>query len=418
MKQRLLSFLFLLIGFSAWSSNRYWVGGSGVWNDRSHWAEVSGGNGGFSIPTQTDEVFFDAASLEKVADVSIPALSKAYASIIHFKHLPEQQLRLSGSGELFISKKLNIASEFEDAFLGSWTFLISDFHADNGSLIASKKNHLFQGKMIFKATGRLLLSEPVSIEGNLFVNNTIEVNGFNLYVSETCVATDFIFSGGTLHAKQNYKLNPTSTQRNANPNESPLNHIVTVVVIPNLCNGQCTATATATVSGGSGNFSYTWSNSQSTPTATGLCAGTYLVVVTDLVGGDQVPAFAIVTDPPPLVIFFSNTPPLCNGQCTGSSSATVAGGTPGYTYLWSPGAQTTTAISNQCAGTYTLAVTDLNGCTVSQISIITQPTPLLPNGVRTNITCNSTCNGTATVNPSGSTGPYTVNWMPGNFTTN
>jgi gliding motility-associated-like protein len=418
LKQRLLSLVFVLVSFSAWSANRYWVGGSGAWNEQSHWSETSGGKGGATLPTNSDQVFFDGASLQQQAEIFIPAAVKAFAASIHFQHSYEQQLIFTGAGQIFVSNNIQIETEFEDRFTGTWTFLIPDFGGDSPSLIVSKKNHLFQGKLAFKTSERHVLSEPVFIEGNLFVNNVIEVNGFNLYVSGTCVATDFLFVDGTLHAKENYKLNTTASQRNTNPNESPLNHIVTVVVIPNLCNGQCTATATATVTGGSGNFSYTWSNSQSTPTATGLCAGTYLVVVTDLVGGDQVPAFAIVTDPPPLVIFFSNTPPLCNGQCTGSSSSTVAGGTPGYTYLWSPGAQTTPAIANQCAGTYTLAVTDLNGCTVSQISIITQPTPLLPNGVRTNITCNSTCNGTATVAPSGGTGPYSVNWMPGNFNTN
>jgi alpha-tubulin suppressor-like RCC1 family protein len=43
-------------------ADRYWVGGSGNWNNTAFWAEVSGGEGGFSVPTQNDDVFFDANS--------------------------------------------------------------------------------------------------------------------------------------------------------------------------------------------------------------------------------------------------------------------------------------------------------------------------------------------------------------------
>ena len=42
--------------------NRYWVGNSGVWSDTAHWAATSGGAGGETVPTTTDDVFFDANS--------------------------------------------------------------------------------------------------------------------------------------------------------------------------------------------------------------------------------------------------------------------------------------------------------------------------------------------------------------------
>ncbi|HEU4719596.1 MAG TPA: SprB repeat-containing protein, partial [Bacteroidia bacterium] len=207
-----------------------------------------------------------------------------------------------------------------------------------------------------------------------------------------------------------------NAQRTSGPNLDPQSHTVTTVVVPNLCTGQCNATATAVVTGGSGSFSYQWSTvpTQTTQTATGLCAGTYLVVVTDLVNGDQVPAFAVVTDPNPLVIFFFNVSPLCNGQCNGSSTATVAGGTTPYTYQWGPpGNQTTPSISNQCAGTYTLTVTDNNGCVKVDSTTITQPAILAPNGTSANISCFAACDGTAAVAPTGGTPAYSYSWSSG-----
>lgn len=47
---------------SAAGTPRYWVGGSGDWNDNSHWSTTSGGAGGACIPTVFDNVYFNAAS--------------------------------------------------------------------------------------------------------------------------------------------------------------------------------------------------------------------------------------------------------------------------------------------------------------------------------------------------------------------
>lgn len=44
-------------------ADRYWVGGTGTWNDTSTtvWSTSSGGSSGASVPTSTDNVFFDQA---------------------------------------------------------------------------------------------------------------------------------------------------------------------------------------------------------------------------------------------------------------------------------------------------------------------------------------------------------------------
>ena len=57
----LLIFLFNI--HSAFALNYYWVGGSGNWNDLTHWVTTSGGaTNHVSLPTQSDDVFFDANS--------------------------------------------------------------------------------------------------------------------------------------------------------------------------------------------------------------------------------------------------------------------------------------------------------------------------------------------------------------------
>ncbi len=77
-------------------------------------------------------------------------------------------------------------------------------------------------------------------------------------------------------------------------------------------------------------------------------------------------------------------PIYCNGDCDGSLSANVSGGTPAYIYQWLPGGITV----GLCAGTYTVLVTDFNGCTATASSTLNQPSQLVPgNPITNNPTC-------------------------------
>ncbi|MBL0053743.1 MAG: SprB repeat-containing protein [Bacteroidetes bacterium] len=78
-------------------------------------------------------------------------------------------------------------------------------------------------------------------------------------------------------------------------------------------------------------YSYLWSNGQTTQTATGLAAGTHTVTVTDA-NGCTITDSIVVTEPAVLVITPTQTNVSCNGQSTGSATASVTGGTLQYTY--------------------------------------------------------------------------------------
>ncbi len=187
------------------------------------------------------------------------------------------------------------------------------------------------------------------------------------------------------------------------------------------CGGVCDGTATATITGGTPPYIYIWSNGSSTSTVslsntiTNLCAGPYTVQVTDA-NGCNLTGNVTITEPPILTSSTTSTNVTCNGACDGTATVIPAGGTPPYTYFWSPGnptGQGTVTISNLCPGTYTVLVTDANGCTSSSTAVITEPPVLLANPTATDVLCFGNCNGTATAAPTGGTSPYLYDWSPG-----
>lgn len=197
------------------------------------------------------------------------------------------------------------------------------------------------------------------------------------------------------------------------------NNVTTTASSTNiLCNGQCTGTGTANPSGGTPPYTYLWTGGQTTQIATGLCAGTYTVTVTDA-GSTTATATVTITQPTALTSSVqSQTNVLCFGQCTGSATITTGGGTPGYSYSWSPPGGTTVTITGLCAATYTCTITDANGCTRTQSVTITQPTALTSSiQSQTNVLCFGQCTGSATITAGGGTPGYTYNWTPSGGTT-
>jgi hypothetical protein len=183
------------------------------------------------------------------------------------------------------------------------------------------------------------------------------------------------------------------------------------------CNGACDGTATPVVSGGTPPY---LSNQQ-----INLCAGVYTITVTDGNGCTATASFTI-TEPPVLTVTitdlnFNGWDEPCNGDCLDTLVVLPSGGTPLYSYSWSSG-QITQVIPNTCAGTYTVTITDANGCTTSASFTVTEP-PLLTMGapVVTNPSCNGCPDGSLCLGPhSGGTPPYTYSITPvaGNFNGN
>jgi gliding motility-associated-like protein len=181
---------------------------------------------------------------------------------------------------------------------------------------------------------------------------------------------------------------------------------------PVSCFGACDGTATVGPVGGSGTYTYLWSpGGQTTPQVTGLCAGTYQVTITDS-EGCSIDASVLILGPDPFDVVASSTNETCNGPCDGTASITISGGAGGFTYLWSPGGQTTASVTGLCAGTWSVTATDANGCDTTLTFVIEPQQPIDAGLSTTDATCANGCDGTATVAPSNGIEPYTIVWSP------
>jgi len=176
--------------------------------------------------------------------------------------------------------------------------------------------------------------------------------------------------------------------------------------------GLADGTAGVSASGGVGPYAYLWNDgsSQTSATATGLIAGAYSAMVTDGNACTGI-ATALVTDSSSLVtVITATTPASCFASCDGQSIVTTSGGATPYAYLWNdPATQSTAGASNLCAGSYTVVVTDANGCVSVQADTITEPAAIVLTMSSTNATQGNT-DGSASISVSGGIAPYVYLW--------
>ncbi|MEI6311032.1 MAG: T9SS type B sorting domain-containing protein [Bacteroidota bacterium] len=175
-----------------------------------------------------------------------------------------------------------------------------------------------------------------------------------------------------------------------------------------LCAGISTGAINITVTGGTAPYTYVWNDADTSEDRTSLAAGVYSVTVSDI--NLCTTSYSVtITSPTAILITGTITNVRCYGGATGSVNINVSGGTPTYTYIWSDGS-TNRNITFMIAGTYTVTVTDFNGCSSSQSFTINEPAPLVATVNTHDVTCYGGTDGSARVVASGGTAPYNYFW--------
>ena len=174
-----------------------------------------------------------------------------------------------------------------------------------------------------------------------------------------------------------------------------------------LCFGNSTGSINLTATGGTAPYTYAWSNNTTQEDPTNLAAGTYTVTVTDANGCTAQTSVTITQPQAGLALSTTQVNVLCFGNSTGSINLTATGGTAPYTYAWSNNT-TQEDPTNLAAGTYTVTVTDANGCTAQTSVTITQPQAgLALSTTQVNVLCFGNSTGSINLTATGGTAPYT-----------
>lgn len=176
------------------------------------------------------------------------------------------------------------------------------------------------------------------------------------------------------------------------------------------CFGSCDGSATL-IDGALGPYTYLWdaaAGSATTATATGLCAGTYSVEVTNDAGGVVVVDVTLV-DPEELIAgIIDQTDVTCFDGTDGYVAIEGSGGTGALLYDIGAGGIDPGEFAGLAAGTYTVTVSDENGCTVDIPVEILEPSALILSEVSlADVSCNGLDDGEIEVIGSGGTGTYT-----------
>lgn len=189
--------------------------------------------------------------------------------------------------------------------------------------------------------------------------------------------------------------------------------------------GTCDGTATLSMTGGVAPFTYSWSDGYGNVLAdtgsniSGLCSDLYTGVITDNEGCTKVLREVVGCSGFTINAGSTNTSWWMN--CNGSASVTsINGGTPPYSYFWSPGISSQ-ALINWCPGTYTITVTDSSGCKAAATTTISDPPPNYcdqfntPGGAFPFYPSDQyACDGSLVGIAVNGTPPYSYQWLPMN----
>ncbi len=183
------------------------------------------------------------------------------------------------------------------------------------------------------------------------------------------------------------------------------------------CAGDDDGTIDVTVTGGTTPYSYSWTGpggfTSSDEDLTGLQAGTYNLTVTDASGCVlDLPGIETIAEGSAIIVsVVSLTDIPCNGEAAGAVDIDVSGGASPYLFNWTgPGGFSagTEDLTNVPAGTYSLEVTDQNGCVALYpgLAVLSEPDRLESTLSGTDIVCYGDGNGSIGVTTTGGTPPY------------
>ncbi|MDY6801671.1 MAG: SprB repeat-containing protein, partial [Bacteroidota bacterium] len=460
-------FLALATTKAAFSDNRYWVNGSGNWNDPQQWSETSGGTPGASVPTKNDDVFFDHHSftsnnqsviIKEIAycndfrwevDNYQPTLK---SSSFLFKKWTKAEIHVYGSllinenvnhaffGDIILKSDKESTIEVDskltadliiDAERGAY-ILNSDYNSDAGIYLKSgefntKNNKIFAESFIASGNNKRIMnlgnSEVEVREWNFAASDNLD---FNAGESEILIRNNDFDKSVKLGGLDYNKLSKSGA-KSAFSFDLEQDSVI--------CNGEENGKIVATItSGGTSPFLYELKDGYDnvisssgftndlTWTFENLKASTYLVKITDTDGTWNARSESVL-EPDPLVLTIDVAKGLtCFDGNDAELEAIVSGGTEPYSYYWEvfdtvtstwgPLGQTTKIVTNISQGIYRVYIDDANSCGTEYVNKyftnppddVNIPEEIIFDNISKTNSCQGADNGTITLEALGGTG--------------
>ena len=250
------------------------------------------------------------------------------------------------------------------------------------------------------------------IDANLPVNNDIE---YSWSTNDGNIISDDSSPSVTIEGPGTYQLQVTNLVNGCSSTSEILVTETPVLSLSEsstdaLCNGEANGSIDLLVTNGNPPYSFAWSNGANSEDITGLSAGLYTVTVTDADGCTDT-SETTISQPPGLDIDLVVTDETTANANDGTATANVSGGTAPYTYLWVTN-ETSQSIQNLAPGSYSVTVTDQNGCIIEQSFQVNSIncSGLMIDSEVINATCIGGMDGSISLNVIGAVEPITYNW--------
>lgn len=286
-------------------------------------------------------------------------------------------------------------------------------------LILAENYSAFSGKYGFTPDG--IYQGKLSNSGeNLWMvdpfNNIIDTVKYNDLLPWDTIPDNGLYSLGLIDATFDNALASSWFSQAVYTTPSAENVYCTVITNNAItaqvsCNNVADGFISLTTSGGKAPYTYLWNTGQSTATITNLTSGIYQVSIKDSYQCEQTESYTI-TEPSILQINTTSTNETYLQAKNGTANSIVSGGSSPYTYSWSNGLNTA-SISNLAPGTYTVNITDMAGCTISDIVTINAfvCNAFTVNVQQEDVTCAGENDGLLKIiDIQNANSPYAINW--------
>lgn len=243
---------------------------------------------------------------------------------------------------------------------------VTCYNLFNGNVVVQASGGLFPTDSNFDNAYTISIANPMYTQAGIPLNMPVQFSG--LGVGAVGSTHEYTITVTDLRGCQDVATVVIS---------QPQALVISNPIVTNLsCYQSLDGEVSVTVNGGTPLYSYSWMSSNpmfpnpGTSTISGLSAGSYTLSVTDENNCND-NLLAVVSEPAPISISIDTTHASSSINCDGIAIANVTGGTPLYTYTWvDPSVGVIgigQSINNLCVGTYTLNVTDNNGCVMTSV---------------------------------------------------